>query len=268
MIWRGLGWGVVVAMVVAISWLWPRIERVPTDFEIAAEFLNDNRPDLALLFFREATWRGVAAYRAGRYDQATREFTADETVLRLYNLANSYARLRDWSNAITTYQRVLRFEPEHADARFNLALVQKLFEPEPIFEEPEPRPDQEPSQLEEHQVSEPQEGVSNRSQAAESRQNDTAGNTNDTDEVSDSEAAKRPKPVDTTGEVGSATAIGETVQDRDRDNRLVEGTVDLKARNSARPPEVLLRRIQDDPEKVLRARMLSVYESRIAGIAE
>jgi len=268
MMWRGIGWGVVVAIAVAISWLWPRIDRVPTDFEIAAEYLNDQQPDLALLFFRETVWRGVAAYRAGRYAQASREFTADETVLSLYNLGNSYAYLRDWPNAIATYQRVLRFDPEHVDALYNLDLVQKLTEPEQPRDEPEPRPEQEQAEVEERQVTEPQEGVSNRSQAAESRQNETAGNTNDTDEVTDSESAERPKPVDVTGEVGTATAIGQSSEDRGRDDRRISGTVDLKPRASSRPAEVLLRRIQDDPEKVLRARMLSVYEARIAGIAE
>ncbi len=266
--WRAVGWVLVCAMVAAISWLWPRIERPPSDFEIALDYLDSRQHDLALLFFQQATWRGVAAYRAGRYEQASREFSDQETVLSLYNLANSYARLRDWSNAIATYQRVLRFDPDHVDARYNLTLAQKLLEPEQTLGEPEARPEQEPAEVQEHQVTEPQEGVSNRSQAAESRQNDTAGNTNDTDERIDSEAAERPKPVEVAGEAGSAAAVGQTSEDRGRNNRRMVGTVDLKPRTSARPPETLLRRIRDDPEKVLRARMLSVYESRIAGIAE
>lgn len=264
MIGRGLGWGAVVAAAVAVSWLWPRIERVPTDFEIAVEHLGDERPDLALLFFREAAWRGVAAYRAGRYAQALREFSAEETVLSLYNLGNSHARLRDWPNAIATYQRVLRFDPDHADARHNLALVQQLTRPAPETAEPDDPPEHVPTEVDEHLVTEPQEGISNWAQAADSPQNDTAGNTNDTDEVSDSEAAERPKPVDTTGEVGSATAIGRSSDDRGRNDHRVVGTVDLKPRTSARPAAVLLRRIHDDPEKVVRARLLSVYESRLA----
>ncbi|MDH3772553.1 MAG: tetratricopeptide repeat protein, partial [Nitrospirota bacterium] len=109
-----------MAIAIAISWLWPRIDRAPTDFEIAIDYLNQQQPDLALLFFRQPTWRGVAAYRAGRYAQASREFITDETVLSLYNFGNSYALLKDWPNAVATYQRVLRFDPEHADARHNL----------------------------------------------------------------------------------------------------------------------------------------------------
>ncbi len=268
MTWREFGWGVVLAIAVAISWLWPRIERAPTDFDIAVTYLNDRQPDLALLFFPEPPWRGVAAYRAGRYAQALREFSADETVLSLYNLGNSYAHLRDWPNTIATYERVLRFDPDHADARYNLALVQKLFEPDQAFEEPAKRPEQKPPEIEEHQTTEPLDGVKNRAQAAESRQNDSAGNTNDTDEVIDSQSAERPKPSETTGEVGIAAAIGQTSEERRRNNQRMVGTVDLKPRNSTRPPAVLLRRIHDDPEKVLRARMLSVYESRIAGTAE
>ena len=133
----------------------------------------------------------------------------------LYNAGNSHAQLRDWPNAIATYQRVLRFDPNHADARHNLALVQKLLEPQDGPPESEDEaPEFAPPEVEEHQVTEPQEGLSERAQPADAPQSDTAGNTNDTDEVSDSEAAQRPKPVDTIGEVGTAAAIGRTSDDR------------------------------------------------------
>jgi len=264
---RVLGWGAIAAFAVAVSWLWPRIERAPTDYEIALEYLGDRRPDLALLFFRDTAWRGVAAYRAGRYAQASREFKVKETALSQYNLGNSQARLREWPEALATYEKVLRLDPNHLDARHNLALVKELLEPSKDAQEPEEAPEHVPTKEEEHMVSEPQEGISNWAQAADAPPNDTAGNTNDTDEVSESQDAERPKPVDTTGEVGSATAIGRTSEDRGRNDHRIVGTVDLKPRMSARPAEVLLRRIHDDPEKVVRARMLAVYESRIASPA-
>ncbi len=268
MTWRVLGWCAIAAATVAASWLWPRIERAPSDFEIAAGYLDEQRPDLALLFFQDSAWRGVAAYRAGRYAQALREFATEETVPGLYNQGNSHIRLRDWPNAVQAYERVLRFDPDHADARHNLALVQRLLRPETGSPAPDAAPEPAPADLEEHQTTEPQEGISNRAQAADTPQNETAGNTNDTDEKTDSEPATRPKPSDTTGEAGSAAAVGRTDNDRGQVDHRVVGTVNLKPRASARPPEVLLRRIHDNPEKVLRARLLSAHELRSVRIGE
>jgi Ca-activated chloride channel family protein len=269
MTWRLLTWSLIVAVTCAVSWLWPRIGRPPTDFEIGVDYLNQQQPELALLFFDEPKWHGVAAYRAGRYAQATRDFSRDDTVASLYNLGNSYARLRDWSNAITTYQRVLRFDPEHADAQHNLALVKRMQEQAPgqpvAMAAP---PEQLPPEAQEELSSIPQESTPQSTQAREAEQSDTAGNTSDTDEAGETDPDKRSKQEKSTGETGSAGAVGEASEEQDRDSGRIVGSVDLKARNSARAPEALLRRIRDDPRKVLQARLLSAYETRIGGGTE
>lgn len=268
MIVRAIGWSLLLAITIAVSWLWPQIKRSPNDFEIAIDFLNREEPDRALLFLEDKTWRGVAAYRAGRFAQASREFSEDETVLSLYNLGNSYARLKDWSNAITTYQRVLRFDPEHADALHNLALVQQASAPKLAQLPQQELPEYPEANEQEDQRPIPQESDPEPTQSGESEQSDKAGNTSDTEEIGEIDEEKRPKPIDTAGETGSAGAVGDTDEDRGGDNNQVVGTVDLKPRNSTRPPEMMLRKIHDDPEKVLRARLLSAYEARIAGAIE
>ena len=269
MTWRILIWSLVVATTAAVSWLWPRIDRAPSDFEIGVDYLNQLRPDLALLFFEEPTWRGVAAYRSGRYAQASREFGADDAMESLYNLGNSYAQLRDWPNAVATYQRVLRFDPEHADAKHNLALVQTAADtPKGQPVRMDAPPEQIPPEEQEPQSSIPQETTPQDTQARESEQSDTAGNTSDTDEAGETDAKNRPKPEDSTGETGSAGAVGQSSDERDSDKNRIVGTVDLKPRSSTRPADVLLRKIRDDPEKVLRARLLSAYESRIGGTVQ
>ncbi len=268
MMWRAIGLGLLLAITTGVSWLWPQIDRAPNDFEIAVDFLNREQPDRALLFLEDRTWRGVAAYRAGRFAQASREFSDEDTVLNLYNLGNSYAQLKDWSNAITTYQRVLRFDPEHTDTLHNLALVQQASAPKlaqlpqlelPEYPEAEDQEDQRPI---------PQESDPEPTQSGESEQSDKAGNTSDTEDIGEIDEEKRPKPIETAGETGSAGAVGDTSEDRGGDTQQMVGTVDLKPRNSTGRPDTLLRKIQDDPEKVLRARLLSAYEARIAGAIE
>ena len=265
MIWRALGWGAIVAIAVAISWLWPRIERVPTDFEIAVEHLDNQRPGL-----------GTSVLQGGNV--ARRLQPTGQNGMRRH-CANSPPRSR--CSACTIRAIVMPIcaigpTPSRRTKGF-CGSTRTIWMRATIWRwckncpsrkkslwKPEDAPEQVPPETEEHHITEPQEGESNRTQAAESPESETAGNTNDTDEVSDSEIAERPKPVDTTGDVGSATAIGRSSEDRGRRDHRVVGTVDLKPRTSTRPAEVLLRRIHDDPKKVLRARMLSVYEARIA----
>lgn len=269
MIGRAVAWGLVLALTAAVAWLWPQLNRAPSDFEIAVDFLKRDQPDKALLFLEDRTWRGVAAYRAGRFAQASREFGEQDTVLSLYNLGNSYARLRDWSNAIVTYQRVLRFEPEHADALHNLALAQQAAQPR-LAQLPQQELPEYPEAREEGEDQNPipQESDPEPTQSGESEQSDKAGNTSDTDEVGEIDEERRPKPIDMAGEAGRAGAVGDAEDERDGDNRAPAGTVDLKPRTSTRSADVLLRRIKDDPEKVLRARLLSAYEARLAGALE
>lgn len=268
MIARAIGWSLLLAVTTAVSWLWPQIERAPTDFEIAVDYLNQEQPDRALLFLEDKTWRGVAAYRAGRFSQASREFSDDDTVLNLYNLGNSYAQLRDWPKAMTTYQRVLRFDPDHADTLHNLALVQQASAPQLAQLPQQEIPEYPEAEDQEEQPSIPQESDPEPTQSGESEQSDKAGNSSDTEEIGEIDEEKRPKPIETAGETGSAGAVGETSEDRGGDNQQMVGTVDLKPRNSIHRPEMLLRKIQDDPEKVLRARLLSAYEARMAGAIE
>ncbi|MEM7252355.1 MAG: tetratricopeptide repeat protein [Pseudomonadota bacterium] len=263
---RWLAWGTAVALTVAVAWLWPRIDRPPNDFEIGIDFLQRDRPELARLFFDQTDWRGVAAYRAGRFGEASHDFAADDSVASLYNLGNSYAQLKDWSNAMATYRRVLRFNPEHADAKHNLALVKQASErPEgqPVAMKAPP-PEQLPPEPQEPQSAIPQESTPQSTQARESEQSDTAGNTSDTDESGDTDPDKQPKREKSTGETGSAGAVGQSSEDdEDSTNRTrIVGTVELKSRSSTRPIDVLLRKIKDDPKKVLRARLEAAYESR------
>ncbi len=269
MTWRVLAWGLVFAVTCGVSWLWPRIERAPTDFEIGVAFLKSDEPEHAMLFLDEPHWRGVAAYRAGRFAQASRDFGQDERVESLYNMGNSYARLKDWSNAIATYQRVLRFNPQHTDAQHNLALVKKASEqPQGMPVAMEAPPEQQPPEAQEPQSSIPQESTPQSTQARESEQSDTAGNTSDTDEAGDANDLLRPTPQSSTGEAGGAGAVGQSSEEKDRDSARIAGTVELKTRASARAPALLLRNIKDDAKKVLRARLHSVYESRIEGAAQ
>ncbi len=81
-------------------------------------------------YFGQAT----SFYKLGDYDKAksfyTRAILNAETdhqrVSALYNLANSHFRTGDFSAAISTYQDVLIYQPEHAASLYNINISQVL----------------------------------------------------------------------------------------------------------------------------------------------
>lgn len=80
--------------------------------------------------------QGNSLYKQGHYQEAIQQFTFavlnantdDKRVAALYNLANSYFRSGEFSLAITVYQDVLRYQPEHKASLYNLNVSQVLKE--------------------------------------------------------------------------------------------------------------------------------------------
>jgi len=256
-----------LALAVGLSWLWPRIQQPPTSHEIARELLATGHPDDALILFDEPVWRGIAEYRAGRYGRAVGEFFPPESVLHIYNIATSHAQLESWVGAIAAYEKVLRLDPSHADARHNLELV--LLAAKVDGDEampPSPNSSLHPgegAQLQEvgDELSEPQVRNTSQSAGSDGTDRDTEVNLSGTSdkpgELGDSQRSQR---------VGTANITGNPEESREGTLRDRPGSAEVKARESAQAAEILLRHIHDDPEKVLRVRLFTAHRNRQAGI--
>ncbi|MEJ2325441.1 MAG: tetratricopeptide repeat protein, partial [Chromatiaceae bacterium] len=74
--------------------------------------------------------RGVALYRAGRYQEAANAFSRavqqDKTEDAGYNLGNARFQLGDFAGAVAAYEDVLNKDPQHTDAQHNLAIARAL----------------------------------------------------------------------------------------------------------------------------------------------
>lgn len=73
--------------------------------------------------FRDPMWRGVAAYRAGRFQAAAEAFAAVGSADGEFNLGNAQVRMREYRKALAAYERALELEADHAAARRNRDLV-------------------------------------------------------------------------------------------------------------------------------------------------
>jgi len=88
--------------------------------------LQHKQPAAAAQRFRDPFWRGVAQYEAGDYRAAAETFATLPGPEAAYNRGNALARLGRLREAAEAYRQALRQQPDHADAKANLALVERL----------------------------------------------------------------------------------------------------------------------------------------------
>lgn len=71
-------------------------------------------------------WRAGAAYRAGDYEAALRDYERTGGADGVYNKANALAKLGRYEEAISAYDEALRLSPEMADAKNNRQAVEEF----------------------------------------------------------------------------------------------------------------------------------------------
>lgn len=90
----------------------------------AEAFAQGNYQQAAELF-DDARWRAAAHYQAQEYQAAIEALEGLNSVDDLYNRGNALAQSGDIEAAIESYQDVLKTEPDHQDAKYNLELLQQ-----------------------------------------------------------------------------------------------------------------------------------------------
>lgn len=75
--------------------------------------------------FKDSRWRGATYYRLGNYEQAYRQFANNNDVTSLYNQGNALAKGGKIEEAIKKYEEVLKLQPDHDDAKFNLEYLKR-----------------------------------------------------------------------------------------------------------------------------------------------
>jgi Ca-activated chloride channel family protein len=256
---------VLIGIIAALTaWLWPHLARPPTRFEVARQLLQQGRPADAAQLLEDPIWRGVAEYRAGRYQRAVAAFDGEQSILALYDLGTAYARLQEWSTAASVLEQVLRLDPNHADARHNLDVVLQAIE---LMNTSAGNPQQQPSAnqsdagqnaAEDSQDDSSQNQSDNGAGEATTAEHETDRKSDDSDaagELSDEQPSRQP---------ATAVASGEPPERGDEGERRINQSTLLETRESTQAAEILLRQIRDNPAKVLRARLHIAHRERRA----
>lgn len=86
---------------------------------------NQGNYEKAAQNFKDSCWRGATHYRLGDYEQAYRQFADKNDATSLYNQGNALAKGGKIEEAIKKYEEVLKLQPDHDDAKFNLEYLKR-----------------------------------------------------------------------------------------------------------------------------------------------
>ncbi|MEM9303715.1 MAG: tetratricopeptide repeat protein [Pseudomonadota bacterium] len=78
---------------------------------------------MAADLFEDSSWKGTAAYEAGRYEDAAAFFGRLPSAVGFFNRGNALMRNREYGKAISAYEQAVADEPDWPEAQDNLALA-------------------------------------------------------------------------------------------------------------------------------------------------
>lgn len=75
--------------------------------------------------FNNINWKAASLYRLGQYSEAYKYYSQDNSADGLYNQGNALAKSGKIKEAISKYEEVLKINPNHDDAKFNLEYLKQ-----------------------------------------------------------------------------------------------------------------------------------------------
>ncbi len=139
----------------------------------AGWFLNNNQEGLkafnqgdfqtAADKFEASDWKGAAEYRLGNYEKAAKIYAGKQDETSLYNLGNALAKGGKIEEAIKKYEEVLKLNPKHEDAKFNLEYLKKQQEQQQNQQNQDKQQQQQNQEQENQQQGDPSQADDNQS---------------------------------------------------------------------------------------------------------
>jgi len=249
---RGWLWGLAVVILMPVDQagaadFWTDLWQTPD--QQGASALELDAPASAAALFEDPAWRATAHYRNQDFKAAAEDFAASGGIENHYNRGNALARAGDLNGALAAFDQVLSSDPEHEDAAFNKALIERLLDQQ--------SQEQDASDQDENGEQKPQEGGQGEQEQdaseqdpSQDAQNQQEGDTED--DAQDSEAAREQPESDQSQEEAAETSE-QAVQEADE-------ALDPE---EAQALEQWLKRVPDDPGGLLRRKFEQQFEERV-----
>ncbi len=88
--------------------------------------LLSSNPEIAADKFKDKSYKAAAQYKSKQYEKAVKNFTEQN---QMYNAGTTLAHMGKIDEAVKIYEELLKTEPDHKDAKFNLEYLKKLQQP-------------------------------------------------------------------------------------------------------------------------------------------
>ena len=249
----------------AFGWddLWLR-----TDQQAAKLFQAGDAKDAAKLF-ENPEWKGTAAYRTGDYETAIEEFSRQDHPIANFNRGNSLALAGHLQDALDAYEKVLAENPQYEDSQFNHDLIEKLMREQQNKQQnkkaekgnkkkqqndkEDRQQDSSKSETEQNEKSE-QESSTEKQDSGDTQSSEDKKN-NDKKNLNENIKSTETKKIESEQKKNDESAEKNIIA---RDKQ--ELTTEEQSRQQAL--EQWLRKIPDDPGRLLRNKMQREYQRR------
>ena len=253
--------------VMAFSWddLWLRPDQQAT------ELFHQGETDYASKLFEDNEWKATAAYRSGDYEKAAEQFAKKDNTRANFNRGNALAFAGRLQAAIDSYEKVLSVNPQHKDAKFNKKLVEDLLKKQNKSQQNKEQQGQQKNQQDQSSESTESQQKSGTEQdknksaekkdSGEQQHDEEQGKNNQNGKEDQNEGSKKDQN-NNQGEVDKNE--NKSSDNPEQQNIASNSNPDLSPedRSKQQKLEQWLRKIPDDPGRLLRNKMKREYQRR------
>ena len=251
----------------AFSWddLWMRPDQQ------AAELFHQGETDYASKLFEDNEWKATAAYRSGDFEKAAEQFAKQDNTRANFNRGNALAFAGRLQNAIDSYEKVLLDNPQHKDAKFNKKLVEDLLKTQNKSQQNKQHQGQqnnkqdqssESTESQQKPVTEQDKNQSaEKKDSGEQQPEDEHGKNNQKGKEDQNEGSKKDQNINK----ADVNKNEDKLADSPEQQKITSNSnpdLSPEDRSKQQKLEQWLRKIPDDPGRLLRNKMKREYQRR------
>ncbi len=247
-----------------------------TQDQQASEAFQQGDAAKAAESFANPAWKAAAQYKAEQFEEASKTLQGQESADAKYNLGNSLAKLGQYPQAIAAYDKALKLDPKHEDARYNKELVEKAMKEQQEQEKDKNQSgdqDQQQNKDQQQKKGDQQQGKdqkqddqqkqqdqskSKEDQQQQGQQDDQKSQDNQQDQAA--QQGEQQKPEEKQSE--DAQAMDQRPSDQQEEEKKAMESADMQKNEDNQAVEQWLRRIPDDPGGLLRRKFALQYQQR------